>query len=153
MKPETGQPCDIDSWMALVRQVSWNFPGLETQEQLQTHKQTVLRFMQEGRALCAKEDGRVVGVLLLSKKHNMICCLAVAPDRRRRGIASALLKEAIARLNGGREISVTTFRADDPKGDAPRALYRRFGFEEGELCIEQGYPMQRMARRPGQTGG
>lgn len=38
MKPETGQPCDIDSWMALVWQVSWNFPGLETQEQLQAHR-------------------------------------------------------------------------------------------------------------------
>ena len=35
MKVEYGNPQDIDLWMALVEEVSWNFPGLETQEKLE----------------------------------------------------------------------------------------------------------------------
>ena len=34
MKVELGKPSDIDSWMQLVRKVSWNFPGLETEQSI-----------------------------------------------------------------------------------------------------------------------
>lgn len=92
MKVEYGMPLDIESWMELVQSVSWNFPGLETEVAIEDHRQTVLRFMGENRALCVKDAEKVVGVLLLSKKHNMICCLAVIPEYRRNGMASALLE-------------------------------------------------------------
>lgn len=36
MKVELGKPSDIDSWMQLVRKVSWNFPGLERAEYRRT---------------------------------------------------------------------------------------------------------------------
>jgi len=49
-----GTMADLDSWMALVERVRWNFPGLETEAALQEHRQTVLRFMGEKRALCVK---------------------------------------------------------------------------------------------------
>lgn len=143
MTVEYGTKEDISSWMKLVRSVRWNFPGLETEEALKEHKNTVLHFMSERRALCVKEENAVVGVLLFSEKHNMICCLAVAPDFRRRGIASALLSKAIERLDRTRDISVSTFRENDPKGIAPRRLYQSFGFTEGELIEEFGYPNQR----------
>ena len=35
MEAVYGMPSDIDSWMNLVNNVSWNFPGLETQEKIQ----------------------------------------------------------------------------------------------------------------------
>ena len=142
MTVEYGTKDDIDSWMKLVSSVSWNFPGLETEEKLGEHKNTVLRFMSEGRALCVKEENAVMGVLLFSKKHNMICCLAIAPDCRRHGIASALLAKAIELLDRTRDINVSTFREDDPKGIAPRMFYKSFGFVEGELIEEFGYPNQ-----------
>ena len=104
MTVEYGTKEDISSWMKLVSSVSWNFPGLETEEKLKEHETTVLRFMSERRALCVKEENAVVGVLLFSKKHNMICCLTVSPDFRR--------------------------------------LYKSFGFVEGELIEECGYPNQ-----------
>ena len=53
-----GEPEDIENWMELVTQISWNFPGLETQEKLDEHKATVLKFickrqaMQRSWALC-----------------------------------------------------------------------------------------------------
>lgn len=139
---QKGQPAVIDSWMELVKAVSWNFPGLETPELIEAHKRTVLRFMADGRALCVIEQGKVVGVLLFSRKHNMICCLAVSPDYRRKGIACTLLNEAFKELDRGKDITVTTFREEDEKGAAPRALYRRFGFTEGKLCVENDYPLQ-----------
>ena len=143
MKVEYGMPLDIESWMELVQSVSWNFPGLETEVAIEDHRQTVLRFMGENRALCVKDAEKVVGVLLLSKKHNMICCLAVAPEYRRNGIASALLEKALAKLDRSKDITVTTFRDNDEKGIAPRALYKQFGFVEEKLLIENDYPVQR----------
>lgn len=147
MKVEYGMPLDIESWMELVQTVSWNFPGLETEVAIEDHRQTVLRFMGENRALCVKDAEKVVGILLLSKKHNMICCLAVTPEYRRNGIASALLEKALAELDRSKDITVTTFRDNDKKGIAPRALYTQFGFVEEKLLIENDYPVQRFVLR------
>ncbi len=142
MQVHFGQKEDIDQWMKLVTKVSDNFPGLETEEALEEHKKTVLKFMGKDQALCVKEDGRIIGVILFSRGRNMICCLAVDPDYRRAGIASAMLDKALSELDRTQDITVTTFREDDTKGTAPRALYKKFGFVEGELVEEFGYPNQ-----------
>ena len=147
MNVEYGTSMDIESWMELVKLVSWNFPGLETESDIEDHRKTVLRFMDENRALCVKKTDKVVGVLLISKKHNMICCLAVAPEYRRKGIASALLEKALSELDRSNDITVTTFRDNDEKGIAPRALYKRFGFAEEKLMVENDYPVQRFILR------
>ena len=147
MEVKYGTVLEIESWMELVQQVRWNFPGLETELALEDHRKTVLRFMGEKRALCVKNDDKVIGVLLFSKKHNMICCLAVAPEYRKNGIASALLEKALSELDRSRDITVTTFRVNDEKGIAPRALYKRFGFAEEKLMIENDYPVQRFVLR------
>ena len=137
-----GMPADIDRWMDLVRRVSWNFPGLETEEGLEEHRQTVLKFMEKRQALCVKADDQIQGVLLFSRNRNMICCLAVSPEARRKGIASKLLETALGEMDRSRDITVSTFREDDEKGIAPRALYRKYGFCEAELTVEFGYPNQ-----------
>jgi len=143
MKVEFGRTSDIDSWMRLVRKVSWNFPGLETEQSIDEHKIIVLKFMNDKRAFCVKNEQEIVGVLLYSRKYNMICCLAVDPAYRKRGIASLLLREAIDKLDRDKDITVSTFRENDVKGIAPRKLYKKFGLEEGELIEEFGYPNQR----------
>ena len=147
MNVEYGTSMDIESWMELVKLVSWNFPGLETESDIEDHRKTVLRFMGENRALCVKETDKVVGVLLISKKHNMICCLAVAPEYRRKGIASALLEKALSELDRSSDITVTTFRDNDEKGIAPRGLYKQYGFTEEKLMVENDYPVQRFVLR------
>lgn len=143
MEAMFGIPSDIDVWMNLVNQVSWNFPGLETQEKIAEHKETVLRFMSKKQALCIKDNDQIVGVILFSRGHNMICCLAVSPQYRRCGIGSILLEKAIKELNPYKDITVSTFRENDAKGTAPRALYKKFGFVEDELIEEFGYPNQK----------
>ncbi len=143
-----GESTDIVSWMKLVHQVSWNFPGLESAESINEHEQTVLRFIGKRQALCAKEQGQIIGVLLFSRGRNMICCLAVSPDHRRQGVASKLLAKALAELDRKKNITVSTFREDDEKGNAPRALYKKFGFKEAELTIEFDYPNQAFVLYP-----
>lgn len=137
-----GTKRDIEPWIELVRGMRDNFPGLETAEGLDEYRATVLEFMGENRALCVKEGAEIVGVLLFSVTHNMICCLAVSPAHRREGIASALMTKALERLDRSRDITVTTFQEDDPRGRAPRALYKKFGFAEGEFVVEFGCPSQ-----------
>ena len=142
MTAECGKPSDINKWMELVQSVRYNFPGLETEEGLNEHRDTVLEFMEREEAICVKDSGEIMGVLLFSRKHNMICCLAVAPEHRRKGVASVLLEKALSSLDREKDITVTTFRDGDVKGDAPRALYMKYGFTEGELVEEFGYPSQ-----------
>ncbi len=143
-----GVPEDIEKWMSLVTCVRCNFPGLETQERLDEHKATVLKFMGKRQAICVKEGNEIAGVMLFSRGHNMICCLAVSPDYRRRGIASMLMDEALRNLDRTKEISVSTFRADDEKGPAPRALYEKYGFVEDALIEEMDYPNQKYVLHP-----
>ena len=143
----------IRAWMQMVRKVSWNFPGLETEESLAEHEQTVLKFMGKGQALCVRSGETITGVLLFSRRLNMICFLAVDPACRRQGIASALMEKALEELDSSRAVTVSTFREDNEKGAAPRALYRKFGFQEGELTVEFGYPNQVFVLPPRSTGG
>lgn len=143
-----GVPKDIEEWMRLVTQVRWNFPGLETQEKLNEHRATVLKFMGKRQAICVKEANEIVGVMLFSRGHNMICCLAVAPECRRHGVASILMDEALNNLNRTKEISVSTFQAGDEKVTAPRALYEKYGFVADELIEEFDYPNQKYVLHP-----
>lgn len=143
-----GVPEDIEQWMSLVTRVRWNFPGLETQEKMDEHRATVLRFMGKRQAICVKEGNEIVGVMLFSRGHNMICCLAVSPEYRRCGVASMLMDEALCNLDRTKEISVSTFRADDEKGPAPRALYEKYDFIEDELIEAMDYPNQKYVLHP-----
>lgn len=147
-----GVPEDIENWMKLVNQIRWNFPGLETQERLDEHKATVLKFMGKRQAICVKVGGEIAGVMLFSRGHNMICCLGVSPDYRRHGIASMLMDEALRNLDKTKEISVITFRADDEKGLAPRAFYEKYGFIADALVEEMGYPNQKYIIHPADSG-
>lgn len=148
MQAEWGKSDDINEWMKLIEAISWNFPGLETREQIDEHKKTVLRFIDKKQALCVKNGTEIIGVLLFSRRYNMICCLGVSPNYRRCGIATRLLEKAINELDRNIDITVSTFRENDVKGIAPRALYKSFGFIEDEYIEEFGYPNQKFVLHP-----
>lgn len=139
---------DINSWMELVKEVRTSFPGLETEESLKEHQETVLEFIKARAAICIKDGEKISSVLLFSKEHNLICFLAVLPQYRKRGYASELMKTALMNLDKRKEIYVSTFRTDDEKGAAPISLYKKFGFTEGKLTQEFGYPTQEYVLKP-----
>lgn len=141
-----GTPDDLPSWMSLVRRVAWNFPGLETEAALEEHAATVSKFISKGNAVCAVEGDAIVGVLLFSRRLNMLCCMAVAPEYRRQGAAQAMFDLMLTIADPARDLTVTTFRDNDPKGNAPRAFYRKQGFVPEALVMENDYPCQRFIR-------
>lgn len=138
---------DLPSWMTLVRRVAWNFPGLETEEALMEHAATVEKFIRKGNAVCAVQGNTVIGVLLFSRRLNRLCCMAVAPEYRRQGVAQRMFDLMLTIADPARDISVTTFREDDPKGEAPRAFYMKNGFVPAELVVENDYPCQVFVRK------
>lgn len=91
MKIELGRAGDIDDWMRLVDQVKESFPGLETKAALEEHRNTVLEFMREGSAICAKSEDMIVGTLLFSPERNMLCFLAVDATYRRQHVAERMV--------------------------------------------------------------
>jgi ribosomal protein S18 acetylase RimI-like enzyme len=128
---------DIPSWLALVNIVADDFPGLDIDDYTETLKKNIARKT----ALCVKSDNKIVGTLLFSPYQHCLSCMAVHPECRRHGIASDLISEMLRRMPEG-DISVTTFREDDRKGAAPRALYQKFGFKPDKLLTEFNYPVQ-----------
>lgn len=142
MKIRLAQAQDIHGWMALVEQVKDSFPGLETTEALAEHRETVIRFIRDSSAISAVQSSRVVGTLLFSRESSMLCFLAVDPSCRRQHIARQMVTFMLTQMEDGKAITVTTYRADDPRGAAARAFYKRMGFSEGRLTEEFGYPVQ-----------
>lgn len=134
---------DIDSWMKMIEIVRDNFPGLDTTKGLDDYRQTVIKNIMRKTALCVKYSNEIVGVMLFSCHSQCLSCMAVHPNHRRKGIASAMIEKMLSLFPDGVDISVTTFREDDIKGIAPRALYKKYGFVEGELVTEFNYPNQK----------
>ncbi len=139
---ELGTQKDIDNWMSLVNKVKHSFPGLETQEALDEHRNTVLGFMGKASAICAKKDKIIVGTLLFSKETNTLCFLAVDSEYRRQHIAEKMFSYMLTFMDSDKDITVTTYRADVSEGMPARMFYKRMGFAEGELTEEFGSPVQ-----------
>ncbi len=142
MKIELATKQDIDNWMSLVDKVKDNFPGLETQEALDEHRNTVLEFMDKACAICAKADNQIVGVLLFSKETGTLCFLAVDTKYRRQHIAEKMFSYMLTFMDAEKDITVTTYRADVSEGIPARTFYKRMGFTKGKLTEEFGSPVQ-----------
>lgn len=137
-----GKECEIENWMRLVYKVKDSFPGLETKEALEEHRNTVLNFMRRNAAICAKDADQIVGALLFSREEQMLCFLAVDADYRRQHIAEKMVNYMLTFLDSGKEVVVTTYREGVPEGEDARAFYKRLGFSEGKLTEEFGSPVQ-----------
>jgi len=87
------------------------------------------RFMPEA-SLVALEGERLVGAILVSHWMGspMVTELGVAPDRRRRGLAHALLSAASTRLASLEETHWSLYVTVGNEGAI--SLYRGFGFDQ-----------------------
>jgi GNAT superfamily N-acetyltransferase len=117
---------------------------------LPEHRQIIERNIERGQCLCVKVDGELAGALLFSLTRSELCFMAVHPDHRGIGIGSALVGKIINLFPPDAVITVSTFREGDPNGwdIAPRVLYKKMGFVEGELAVGYGgYPVQKYVLR------
>lgn len=143
----------LESWMNLIEIVSWNFPGLETEEKIENYRNTVIKNIERKSAICATNGKIVVGILLFSTKYNMLSCMAVHPAYRRKKIATQMIQLMLTKLDRKKDIVVETFCQEDEKGVAPRALYQSLGFVPKELSLfENEYPVQKFILKGEETG-
>lgn len=142
MEIKLGNLYDIDNWMELIEKVRTNFPGLETKEAMEEHRNTVINFIKRKEAVCAKDSGKIVGVLLFLKKENTLCFLAVEAEYRRQHIAEKMVSYMFKMCDPNKDIVVSTYRKGVPEGTAARAFYKHLGFQEGEFTEEFGSPVQ-----------
>lgn len=139
MKIGLAQSNDIDGWIKLLELVKDNFPGLDMDEY---KKGLSIRILEQG-ALVAKENDVLIGSLLFSRESKELEFLAVHPQYRRLGTATALILNMFAFFPKGSCFTVITYREDDPKGKAARELYKRIGFTPGELIMVFDYPCKK----------
>ncbi|MDE7311007.1 MAG: GNAT family N-acetyltransferase [Eubacterium sp.] len=132
----------LESWLHFAEVVKCSFPGMDTDAAMQDYCDTVISHIKDSSAIYAADARMIVGVLLFAKEEGKICCLAVHPEYRRKRIASKMLELMRTRLAPGQEITVETFREDDPKGEAARKFYTALGFVPGSLKMHEGYPVQ-----------
>lgn len=89
----------------------------------------------DSRCTVAVEDSKVVGFLAFEQimDEGSIVEVAVSPDYRRRGIARALINEALRNCTG-----LCTVFLEVREGNAPAvALYESLGFER--IAVRRGY--------------
>ena len=130
---------DINKWMKLVDIVKDDFPGLIKEE----YEKILLDNIEAETALCAKDKDEIIGVLLFSVEENILSFLAVHPEYRGIGAATALIANMVKKFPKDSDIWVTTYREGDAKGEAARILYKKCGFSKGELIEEFNYPCQK----------
>jgi len=134
---------DIKNWMDLVDVVKDCFPGLVIDD----YQKMLEKSIDRQTAICVKYNKLIIGVLIFSVELKCLACIAVHPQHRKKGVATAMIEKMLHLFPDKTNIWVSTYRADDEKGIAPRALYGKFGFTEDELTIEHGYPSQKFVLR------
>jgi len=123
-----------------VRVGNWPAEGAEARARAQVAELLPQGVATPGHALFRIEDasGATVGALWLAVRGSaagaveaFVYDLAIDPEHRRRGFASAALAEAAswARRQGARRLALHVFGDNE----AARRLYRRLGFEEADV--------------------
>lgn len=131
---------DVVSWIHLLELVEEHFPGLEKEEYQNGLKTSIL----QKEALVVKMGGIVVGALAFSRNEKELLFLAVHPNYRKMGIAQGLIQKVCSLFEKGTQLSVITYREEDPLGLTARKLYLSLGFEYGELLTVFDYPCQKL---------
>ena len=136
-KVELGRPSDINSWMRLVRKVSWNFPGLETEQSIEEHKRIVLKFMNDNNhhLIVCEVDGKIVAscvcVVIPNLTRNVrpyafVENVVTHADYRKKGYATDCLNYAkhIAKENNCYKMMLLT----GSKEESTLNFYRNAGY-------------------------
>lgn len=131
---------DVESWMHLLELVEEHFPGLDKEEYRKWLEASIIH----KEALVVKKDGIVVGALAFSRSEKELLFLAVHPNYRKMGIAQKLIEKVISFFKAGKQVSVITYREDDPLGLVARKLYFSLGFEGDDLLTVFDYPCQKL---------
>ena len=134
---------DISQILSMMELVKDDFAGYKEKEFLDA----VYSAISNDEAIVEEEDGRIVGLLMCSKKEKELSFLAVHPEYRKRGVAKRLIDNMTGWFHAGDTVSVVTFQEEDPKGIPARACYHACGFVDDETLTVFDYPCQKLILR------
>ena len=135
---------DIPDWMNLMRLVIDGYPVMDEDDYSAKLEESI----DEKRALVLKAGNVLIGAMAFTYFPGSIEFLGVHPQYRNRGIQRLFLDALLEIYLPGREISTTTYRAQDKADTGHRDLLLQLGFAEKELLTEFGYPTQRFVLSP-----
>ena len=139
---------EVASWVQMVKLIIDYFPGLDNPDVWQSYPKMLNEAIKNRSAICMRDGSKVIGILSFSKKENSIEQLGVHPNYRQKGIATEMFHLMLSEMGTDRNITVITYRDDDPKGIAARAFYRKCGFMPAKLSYVDNYPVQEMTLHP-----
>lgn len=140
---ELAEPGDAGAWMELMRASADGFPHLDEAG----HREWANVCIAAGRVLVVRDGGVLAGGLAFDPEAARIDVLAARPEHRRHDVARVLVDALRAVELPERDVSTTTFRADDKADTGWRQLLFDLGFEEAGEAWELGYPVQRLVLR------
>lgn len=135
---------DIPDWMNLMRLVIDGYPVMDEDDYSAKLEESI----DEKRALVLKAGNVLIGAMAFTYSPGGIEFLGVHPQYRNRGLQRLFLDALLEIYLPGREISTTTYRAQDKADTGHRNLLLQLGFAEKELLTEFGYPTQRFVLSP-----
>ena len=135
---------DIPDWMNLMRLVIDGYPVMDEDDYSAKLEESI----DEKRALVLKAGNVLIGAMAFTYIPGGIEFLGVHPQYRNRGLQRLFLDALLEIYLPGREISTTTYRAQDKADTGHRDLLLQLGFAEKELLTEFGYPTQRFVLSP-----
>ena len=135
---------DIPDWMNLMRLVIDGYPVMDEDDYSAKLEESI----DEKRALVLKAGNVLIGAMAFTYFPGSIEFLGVHPQYRNRGLQRLFLDALLEIYLPGREISTTTYRAQDKADTGHRNLLLQLGFAEKELLTEFGYPTQRFVLSP-----
>ena len=135
---------DIPDWMNLMRLVIDGYPVMDEDDYSAKLEESI----DEKRALVLKAGNVLIGAMAFTYSPGGIEFHGVHPQYRNRGLQRLFLDALLEIYLPGREISTTTYRAQDKADTGHRDLLLQLGFAEKELLTEFGYPTQRFVLSP-----
>lgn len=135
---------DSERWFAFTAIVQKDFCDMDLVGD-ENHRSGMMKNMSRGTAIYIEDNLHtvcpIIGAMTYSPNQNHIGWLAVHPDYRKKGVASALMEFMICQLSNAKEIRVKTFLYDDKYGKAARGFYKKQGFIGKDILMEEdGYP-------------
>ncbi len=131
---------DKSKWLLLAEEMEPIFEAPGMAKDPDFHKYVAAK-LSKYEALIAidRRTDACLGIIGFSRSHNRIGWLGVFEKSRRRGVGQKLLQCALNQLDWTKEIAVVTFQEGSEAGLPARLLYEKFGFEDVDNTLMDGF--------------
>lgn len=134
---------DMSDCIELLQYVQDDLPGYYRQEYIELFARSIAT----NAAICVRNHDRIAGILIFSYDHNGIVFQVTHPLYRRWGIATMLLRGALALLPHHSDVYAYSLHKDDRRGTSTRQFYLNSGFVSEDLVFQEGDLYEKLVLR------